>query len=163
MHDATLTTGAGFLLVERAIDHPDAVALIEQTQQYYVEVYGGRDSDPVDPAAFAPPRGLFLVGYLHGAPVASGGWRLRPDGSAEIKRMFVTPAARGGGLARRLLAELEARAAAARVVQVVLNTGFRQQPAIALYESSGYRPTDERYGHYAGQDGALFFVKSLER
>ena len=50
-------------------DHPDAARLIEEVQQEYVVRYGGRDDSPADPAEFAPPGGLFLVGYLGGVGV----------------------------------------------------------------------------------------------
>lgn len=128
-----------------AYDHPDAVALIGEVQAEYVRRYGGEDSTPVDPTEFAPPRGLFLVGYVDGVPVACGGWRAHAsdeldfrDGDAEIKRMYVVPLARGRGLARALLAELERTAAVAGRRRVVLETGTEQPEAIALYKSSGY-------------------------
>src|SRR5690606_37746993 len=60
-------------------DHPDAVALIDQLQQFYLDHYGGTDDTPVDPAEFAPPRGLFFVAYDGSgdasAPVGCAGWR----------------------------------------------------------------------------------------
>ncbi len=104
---------------------------------------------------------MFLVGYLDGVPVACGGWRRRPDGSVEIKRMYVDPSRRGGGLARQLLAELERTAAEAGASRVVLNTGYRQVEAIAFYEASGYVRTADRFGVYEAIDGAYFFVKTL--
>lgn len=128
-----------------AYDHPDALTLIDQVQAEYVRRYGGKDATPVEPAEFAPPRGLFLVGYAGGVPVACGGWRAHDshepdfrDGDAEIKRMYVVPLARGRGLARALLAELERSALAAGRRRVVLETGTEQPEAIALYTSSGY-------------------------
>ena len=145
----------------RPFDHPDVAAMIERIQQYYVEVYGGPDRDVPEAADFTPPGGLFLIGYLDGAPVASGGWRRRPDGSAEIKRMFVVASARGRGAARQLLAVLEATAREAGATAIVLNTGYRQPDAMALYESSGYVRTDERYGHYQATEGAHFFGKQF--
>jgi hypothetical protein len=60
-------------IVARALDHPDSAAMVAAIQQYYVEVYGGVDEDVTEAADFTPPRGLFLVGYLDGRPVASGG------------------------------------------------------------------------------------------
>jgi uracil-DNA glycosylase len=126
-------------------DHPDAQRLIDEVQAEYVRRYGGRDATPVDPAEFAPPRGLFLVGYVDGDPVVCGGWRshdadepLLRDGDAEIKRMYVVPLARGRGLARALLAELERTAAFAGRLRIVLETGTAQPEAIGLYTSSGY-------------------------
>ena len=145
----------------RPLTHPDAQAIVEQIQQYYVEIYGGRDRDEPDPAQFTLPDGLFLVGYLDGVPVASGGWRRRPDGTVEIKRMFVVDSVRGRGAARELLAELETTAARAGATAIVLNTGYRQPAAMALYESSGYVHTDERYGIYAEMSGSRFYRKQL--
>lgn len=150
-----------FTIEARPFGHPDAAALIGQVQDYYVRIYGGHDGDLMDAAEFTSPDGLFLVGYLDGEPVACGGWRRRPPDAVEIKRMYVAEAARRQGLARFMLAELERTAAAAGAEQVVLNTGFRQRDAMRFYEANGYRPTDERYGHYADIRGAFFFAKQL--
>ncbi len=144
-------------------DHPDAARLIEEVQQEYVVRYGGRDSSPVDPAEFAPPGGLFLVCYLGGTTVACGGWRAPgPDAGpgAEIKRMYVTPAARGRGLARRMLAQLERSARGAGYHRVILETGSRQPEAVELYRSSGYTEIPG-YGYYAGSPHSLHFAKLL--
>jgi GNAT superfamily N-acetyltransferase len=138
---------------------PDASKLIADVQQEYVVRYGGPDGTPVDPAEFTPPSGLFLVGYLDGVPVASGGWRSHGD-DAEIKRMYVVPAARHRGLARQLLAELERTAAAAGHRRVILESGSQQPEAIALYLSSGYAPIPG-FGHYATAPGAVHLGKQL--
>ena len=138
---------------------PDASKLIADVQQEYVVRYGGPDGTPVDPAEFTPPSGLFLVGYLDGVPVASGGWRSHGD-DAEIKRMYVVAAARHRGLARQLLAELERTAAAAGHHRIILESGSAQPEAIALYRSSGYRPIAP-FGHYADAPGAVHLGKQL--
>jgi ribosomal protein S18 acetylase RimI-like enzyme len=138
---------------------PDASKLISEVQQEYVVRYGGPDGTPVDAAEFTPPSGLFLVGYLDGVPVAAGGWRSHGD-DAEIKRMYVVPAARHRGLARQLLAELERTAAAAGHHRTILESGSAQPEAIALYRSSGYTPI-ARFGHYADASGAIHLGKTL--
>lgn len=143
-------------------DDPVALAMVEQVQDEYVVRYGGRDDTPVDPAEFAPPRGLFVVACLDGTPVGCGGWRDLGDGRAEVKRMFTSPAARGRGVARALLAELERTAAAAGHRTVVLETGLRQPEAMELYVSAGYGPI-EGFGHYAGQPLSRAFAKHLAR
>jgi GNAT superfamily N-acetyltransferase len=132
-------------VVRVGFGHPDAMAMIAAVQGEYVVRYGGEDETPLDPAMFDPPRGSFFVGYLDDRPLASGGWRRRDDidalGSArtaEIKRMYVDPAARGRGLARGMLAHLERTAAEAGAEVTILETGRMQPEAIALYESSGY-------------------------
>jgi GNAT superfamily N-acetyltransferase len=151
----------GFVIEPRAFDDPDAAALVRAIQQLYEVLYGGHDEDATEAAQFSAPNGLFLVGYLDGEPVASGGWRRRDATSVEIKRMFVAKAVRGRGLARQMLAELERTAAEAGATRVVLNTGFRQRSAMRFYEANGYTRSDDRFGHYQAIDGAFFYAKPL--
>jgi len=143
-------------------DHPDVARLVEELQAEYMHIYGQPDETPVDDGEFDPPQGLFLVGRLDGEPVAAGGWR-RIDGTVstgEIKRMYVVERARGRGLSRLMLAELESTLAEAGCERVVLMTGEPQRTAIALYESSGYEPAGA-YGIYACYADARFYGKQL--
>jgi DNA-binding MarR family transcriptional regulator/GNAT superfamily N-acetyltransferase len=100
----------------------------------------------------SPPAGLFLIATLHSEPVGCGAVKFHHDAPAEIKRMWVAPAVRGLGLGRRLLAELEARAAAggARVLRLETNRALGE--AISLYRTAGYRQVapfnDEPYAHH---------------
>jgi len=155
-------------LVPTGYDHEHVRALDEEVQQVYVERYGGPDETPMTAEQFAPPRGHFVVGYVDGAPVTMGGWRLRADAGtslpgtrpAEIKRMFVRERARGRGLGRRVLAELERTARAAGVDWLVLETGDQQPEAIALYRSAGYADVGP-FGLYADEDGSVYLGKRL--
>ena len=145
-------------------DDPAVAALIEDLQQEYVVRYGSRDESLVDPAEFAPPGGLFLLGLVDGEVVAMGGWRIHDDviGVVEIKRMYVLEAARRRGYARALLAELERTAFDSGATSIVLNTGQEQPEAVALYESAGYTPVPG-YGFYLDAPLALFYGKALTR
>lgn len=136
------------------ITHPDALVLIEAVQGEYVVRYGSRDDTPLDPSMFDPPVGVFFLAYCGIDPVATGAWRRRGDlaaydgvAIAEIKRMYVATTHRGQGLARAMLAHLEATARAAGIQVLVLETGTAQPEAIGLYESSGYEPITP-FGHY---------------
>jgi ribosomal protein S18 acetylase RimI-like enzyme len=161
-------------LITRPYDHPDVVDLADQAQAHYRELYGGPgDESIVDAADFTSPSGLFLVGYLDGVgrtAVAMGGWRrlgdrpgLPSQNAAEIKRMYVAPSARGRGLSRMVLAELEATAREAGLDWLVLETGQPQVSAVRLYRSSGYTDIDgSSYGHYAGHPLAVHLGKSLD-
>jgi GNAT superfamily N-acetyltransferase len=92
------------------------------------------------PHAFARPRTAWLVGYEGGRPVCCGGLRpLGEPGVCEIKRMFVSAAARGRGHGRTLLSELERLAASFGFDRVRLFTTEVLVEARALYESAGYR------------------------
>jgi GNAT superfamily N-acetyltransferase len=157
----------GWRIERVGFGHADALLLIEEVQEEYVVRYGGRDDTPLDPLMFEPPAGSFYVGYLEDAPVASGAWRRRGDvevfgttTTAEVKRMYVTPRARGRGLARVVLAHLERTAAAAGAEAMVLETGDEQPEAIALYESSGYTRVVD-FGHYAWSPKSRCFGKLL--
>ncbi|MGK5637665.1 GNAT family N-acetyltransferase [Streptomyces sp. URMC 126] len=159
-------------IVPVSFDHPDAVKLNDEVQLEYQARYGDEgDLTPLEPAHFAPPRGLYLIAYEDdGAPVASGGWRARDrdeegyaDGDAELKRMYVVPGARGRGLARRILALLEEDARAAGRTRVVLETGTAQPEAIALYTSSGYVPAERKFGIYREYEQSRCFAKPLRR
>ena len=152
--------------VRVSITHPDATALIEAVQAEYVARYGGRDDSPVDAGDFEDPLGQFFVGYLDDQPVATGAWRrssvkaLGADVTAEVKRMYVVPAAQRRGLARRMLAHLEATAAEAGIEALVLETGMKQPEAIELYLSAGYEPIPG-FGHYRGSDLSRCFARRL--
>lgn len=150
-------------------DHPDAVAMVAAVQQVYTERYGGGDSSPVAIADFTPPEGLFLIGYVDGVAAVCGGWRFRRaeqdpgvlrDGDVELKRMYVIDTMRGRGLARRILVELESRAAAAGSSRMVLETGIRQPEAIELYRSAGYGELP-KFGYYRDFPTSRCFSKPL--
>lgn len=162
---------AGLRIERVPITHPDAQALIEAVQAEYVARYGGQDESPIDPADFEDPLGQFFVAYLcdadaDDAPVATGAWRrssveaLGAEVTAEVKRMYVVPSAQRRGVARRMLAHLEATAAAAGVEAMVLETGMRQPEAIALYESSGYEPIPG-FGYYCGSELSRCFGRRI--
>ena len=93
------------------------------------------------PADFAPPHGTFLVGFDEAdSPVCAGGVKRLDDETAEIKRMYVVPTARGRGHARVLLGALEAAARELGYRVARLDTGPQQPHAQAMYESAGYGP-----------------------
>jgi DNA-binding MarR family transcriptional regulator/GNAT superfamily N-acetyltransferase len=137
-------------------DHPDARHCLSS---YTAELAERFDTgfDPArsllpDPGELRPPRGLFLVARLHGEPVGCGGLKLPPGAPAEIKRMWVAPRARRLGLGRRLLAELETRAAEHGRGTVRLDTNKTLGAAIGLYHSFGFREVaafnDEPYADH---------------
>jgi DNA-binding MarR family transcriptional regulator/GNAT superfamily N-acetyltransferase len=99
-----------------------------------------------------PPAGLFLMATLMSEPVGCGALKFHPGEPTELKRMWVAESARGLGLGRRLLAELEAHAAEHESSIVRLETNGTLAEAIALYRSAGYREVpafnDEPYAHH---------------
>jgi GNAT superfamily N-acetyltransferase len=115
-------------------------------------------SGGVTPDQLGPPRGAWLVGWRGDVAVACGGVRLLAPEVAEVKRMYVDPSARGGGLARRLVAALESEAVALGATLARLDTGRDMAPAVALYRSCGYREIDDYNGN---PDAGWWFEKDL--
>jgi ribosomal protein S18 acetylase RimI-like enzyme len=143
--------------------HPDAVLCISR---YFAELAhtfeGGFDPGITTPAsedALRPPAGSFLVARLHGEAIGCVGVKFLADQVAEIKRLWISPDARGLGLGRRMLAEAESLGLrhGARVAR--LDTNRTLHAAIALYHATGYREISafntEHYAHH-------WFEKTLE-
>ncbi len=162
------SVGPGRLRLERLrYADPLVQALVEEVQQEYVVRYGGPDQAPMEDTMFDPPAGAFFVAFLDDEPVATGAWRVK-DGVealggtrvAEVKRMYVRAGSRRTGVARAVLAHLEATAAQAGTDVLVLETGIRQPEAIQLYESSGYLPVSP-FGYYKDHPNARHLGKRL--
>ena len=142
-------------VTEPAVRQLLADVLDELSQRYG----GSGDDTPIGDDDFTPPNGAFYVADDGSRLVACAGWRRHGD-DAELKRMYTAKAARGRGLARRLLATVEESARAAGCRRVILETGDRQPEAIALYESAGYTRIED-FGYYKDEPGVLSFAKPL--
>jgi GNAT superfamily N-acetyltransferase len=146
-----------------SFDSPDAVALCAAQQAEMLALYDGEaDIGPTrDAAMFVPPRGVFvLIRDDDGIAVACGGVTRFDDSRGELKRMYVVPAARGRGLGRVLLDELERHARRLDFAALVLETGDRQEAALALYRKSGYARIP-CYPPYDSRDLSRCFEKEL--
>jgi DNA-binding MarR family transcriptional regulator/GNAT superfamily N-acetyltransferase len=154
-------------LVEIGITDPTSDAARFCLRQYFAEL-DSRFEVGFDPEASLPalaheltePAGLLLVARLRGEPVGCGALKFQGTGPADLKRMWVAPAARGLGVGRRMLAELEQHAQARGVGVVRLETNRNLHEAIGLYRASGYVEVppfnDEPYAHH-------WFEKRLPR
>ncbi len=132
----------------------DAADLVAAMVAEMRVLYDGLDLEAPDmpkagPEELSPPGGAYLVGYRDGVAVCGGGIKRLPDGTCEIKRMYVVPHARRS---RALLAALENAARAMGYRTARLDTGGRQPHAMALYEAAGYR----RVGNFNNNPAAEF-------
>jgi DNA-binding MarR family transcriptional regulator/GNAT superfamily N-acetyltransferase len=136
--------------------HPDARYCV---RSYFAELDLRSKSgfDPAqgisaEPHELRPPAGLFCVAYLRSEPVGCGAVKHHSDAPSEIKRMWVTEEARGLGIGRRLLTELEASAVSSGARAVRLETNRALTEAIGMYRSSGYVEVppfnDEPFAHH---------------
>jgi GNAT superfamily N-acetyltransferase len=140
------------------VDSGPGAALAQAMRDEIGAMYGGLELDgphmpKAGPAELGPPGGAFIVGYLDGEPACCGGVKRLSDGSCEIKRMYVVPGARGRGVARILLHELEDVARRLGYTVARLDTGPKQPHARTLYESDGY----VAIGNFNGNPVASFF------
>ena len=89
---------------------------------------------------FSPPEGGLLLLLAGGVAVAGGAFQRYDEETAELKRIWTDRKHRGRGLARRVVAELEAEAAARGYARIYLTTGTNQPEARRLYLATGYTP-----------------------
>jgi GNAT superfamily N-acetyltransferase len=117
----------------------------------------------LDPSQVIGSRGVFLIASAEGLPVGCGALRLLDNTTAELKRMYVVPAMRGKGIGRQLVTALESEARSRGVQRLVLETGIRQDAALALYRSCGFRPIP-LFGEYClSPDTSVCLGKELDR
>ena len=132
-------------------------------EQYFAELavqFGFEVGTALDDAAaaYSPPRGVFVLAGPDEAPLACGAVQYLDQDRGEIKRMWVSPDARGQGLARALLGHLESVIAASGRSESLLDTNGSLTPAVRLYESSGYRRVPDYNGN---PDATVWFAKRL--
>lgn len=141
---------------------PRAIACLTE---YYAELgrrlHTGFDVKlSADPGAtdMLRPRGAFLVAMSDGLPLGCVGLKGTDKGYAEIKRLWVSPAARGMGLAKRLMAAIEHTARDLGISLLRLDTNSALPEAVTMYQTAGWtqidRFNDDPYPDY-------FFEKRL--
>lgn len=146
-------------LVQIAVEDPRTEDAKHCIAQYFSELdqrfdagFDPQISNSADVEELTAPAGLLVVARLQAKPVGCGALKFHPDQTAEIKRMWVDQSARGLGLGRRLLTELEHEASRNGVEQTKLETNRSLNEAIALYRSAGYEEVpsfnDEPFAHH---------------
>lgn len=135
---------------DEPIDGPTARRLLRAFTTDIVDRYPSWTPDigpTASPEEFVPPAGLFVVAYDQELAVGCAGFKRFDTDIAEVKRVYVAPAARGSGLGRRLLAQLEARARETGYAAIRLDTGDRQPEALSLFRGAGYREIEDYNGN----------------
>lgn len=151
-----LITAATVAVAEVEPARPDA----QQCLRAYFAELDRRFETGFDPAhsisaandELRPPAGLLVLAWLRERPVGCGALKFHGDQPAELKRMWVAESARGLGIGRRILSELERLAATHGVRSLRLETNRTLAEAINLYRSAGYVEVpafnDEPYAHH---------------
>ncbi len=140
-------------------ENPDFRSLVQQLDAYLAIVDGEEHAfysqyNKVDTIKEV------VVAYADEEPVGCGAIKAFGETSVEVKRMFVKAERRGERIAQQILLELESWAREVGYETCVLETGKRQESAIALYTRSGYEPIPN-YGQYVGIENSVCFKKSL--
>jgi DNA-binding MarR family transcriptional regulator len=146
-------------MVDLAIEDPTTPDARWCIEQYFSELntrfeagFDPAKSIPADAHELVPPRGALMIARMRGRPVGCGALKFYPGDTADVKRMWVAPEARGLGVGRRILTELERHARQAGIGVVRLETNRTLKEAIQLYRSSGYREVaafnNEPYAHH---------------
>ena len=138
----------------------EVIALIRQSDALMQSLYPAESNHLVDIESLAQPCVHFFVAREDGRALGCGAFVLGKERQAEMKRVFVDPAARGKGVARAIMEVLEREAAQLGVRLMQLETGIRQPEAIALYRKFGYAERGP-FGSYKPDPLSLFMEKRL--
>jgi GNAT superfamily N-acetyltransferase len=114
------------------------------------------DPDP-EADAFRPPHGTFLMALSDGQALACVSLKRHTPATGEVKRLWVDPAARGLGLARRMMTRVEEEARLLGFSGLILDTNAALTEAIALYRATGWQDTEP----YTGFPATHWFAKAL--
>jgi putative acetyltransferase len=135
-------------------------AMVHELDRYMRSLYPAESSHLVDVETLAQPDVHFFAVTVDGTPRGCGAIMLRTDdgGYAEVKRIFVSPEARGLGLGRRIIAHLEATTRAQRLAAMRLETGPYQPEALALFAAAGF-VVRGHFGDYPIDDPLSVFME----
>ena len=140
--------------------HPPVRALVEELDAYLVPLYPAESNHLLDIETLRQPEMRFFAAWRGGEALAIGGCWLH-DGYAEVKRVYVRPAARGLGLAKQILQRIEDEALAHGRMVARLETGIHQPESLGLYRRMGYVERGA-FGDYPADDpNSVFMEKQL--
>jgi len=152
-------------MIDLAIESPDQHEiheLLKASDAYMAALYPAESNHLLDVRELCRPGVTFIVARMGGRAVGCGAIVASADGWAEIKRMFVSPVARGQNIGRRLLQRLEATAVDKGIPLLRLETGIKQPEALALYRSAGFVEIGP-FGKYGPDPLSLFMEKPLQK
>jgi putative acetyltransferase len=139
---------------------PDVERLLEALDAYQSALYPPESNHLLDVEALTAPSIRFFVARRDGRALGCGALRIDAAGYGELKRMFVSPEARGLKLGRRILDRIEAEARREGLRCMRLETGIRQPEALGLYRAAGYAERGA-FGEYSADPLSVFMEKSL--
>jgi putative acetyltransferase len=140
---------------------PEVLAMISELDTLMRALYPIESSHLTDPALLADAANRFYGALVDGRIRGCGGFLVSPLGYGEVKRIYVSPKARGLGLARAVMGHLETEARALGLTALKLETGIYQPEALGLFEVCGFSLSG-RFGDYPeGDPNSVFYEKRL--
>ena len=140
---------------------PEVIALLEDGDAYGASLYPAESNHFLPLDALRADNVHFVVARdEHNVALGTGAIALAQDW-AELKRMWVVPEARGKGLSKAILGDLEARARNAGFALLRLETGIANHEALALYERCGFIRRGP-FGDYREDPLSVFMEKRLD-
>jgi len=146
-------------VVKTTSENPDFISLIKTFDTFLWERYPELKKDYWGNNLIEFNANVFLV-YLDQKAVVSGCFKKYNNYTVELKRMFVSPEARGLGLAQLVIKELEAEAKNIGFKRMILETLYKQVEAIGLYQKMGFNIVDN-YEPYVGLPNSICMSKSI--
>jgi putative acetyltransferase len=139
-------------------DQPEVLKLIDELDRYQRPLYPAESHHGIDLPTLMQANVLFAVARNADSTAVGCGAVVINAEYGEIKRMFVSPATRGAGVGKQLLAFLEDCAKAKGCTRFVLETGYLQAGALSLYARSGYVRCGP-FGSYSEDPNSVFMCK----
>ena len=139
---------------------PEILRLLELSDAYAASLYPAESNHLVDVSTLEKATVSFLVARKDGSIVGCCALVEAGDGTAEIKRMFVDPDARGLKIGKLLMDALIERGVALSLSAIRLETGIHQPEAIGLYRRYGFVEI-EPFGAYKPDPLSLFMERKL--
>ncbi|MCG2621920.1 GNAT family N-acetyltransferase [Arthrobacter sp. I2-34] len=135
---------------------------LRAAQQRELSSRFGTADHEAGPPPSAEDMPVFLIAYekSSGQPLGCGGLRRLDESTAEIKRVYVVPYARGSGVSAAILAALEAKALASGYAEIRAEAGSVQSDGMRFYERGGYLPIPN-FGPYEGVADSHCYAKTI--
>jgi len=148
-------------IAQEAPTQDEVLRLLRQSDEHAMSLYPPKSNHLVDVDALSMANVRFFVARWNGQAIGCGAMVVNAaDASAELKRLFVDPAARGRGAARMMLECIEGQAERLGVRLILLETGTSSAEALSLYKRCGYRECGP-FGSYRPDPLSVFMEKAL--
>jgi GNAT superfamily N-acetyltransferase len=146
-------------VVKTTSENPDFISSIKTFDTFLWERYPELKNDYWGNNLIEFNPNVVII-YLNEKAIACGCFKKYNSNTVELKRMFVSPEARGLGLAQKIIKELEEEARTQGFEVMILETLYKQVEAINLYQKVGFEIV-ENYVPYVGLANSVCMRKSI--